>query len=915
MEIERLQPGQRIVSDSEPELGLGIVLKKDQARVEVFFPAASEQRQYSLRGAPLRRVVFKEGDRLKLHSGEPFLVDEVEEVGGLIVYKSEGREIPEAHLSDSISFTSPEERLLGGQVDDLYAFDLRVETLSRRTEVLSSSVRGFVGARVDLLPHQMFIANEVASRQVPRVLLADEVGLGKTIEAGLVLHRLHLTGRAARILILLPEPLIHQWFVEMWRRFNLLFSIFDADRCTAIEENQPGVNPFEDSQLVICSLAFLAGDDARRAQALAAGWELLVVDEAHHLQWTPSAAGSEYLLVEALAEKVPSLLLLTATPQQLGPEGHFARLRLLDPARYSDLEAFKAEALHYELVAAAVERLRHGKVLTKAEEILFGGRSEKISSLCRAVKKGGADARAELVAALLDTFGTGRVMFRNTRAALAGFPVRKSTLSKIKQTKGKDALALKVRWLAELLGDLPDEKVLVICRSRALAERIQEALLREINVPCGLFHEGFTLVQRDRNAAFFAEPEGARVLICSEIGSEGRNFQFARHLVLFDLPENSELVEQRIGRLDRIGQTSTIHIHVPFVGGTEEEVWARWYEEGLGTFERNRHGATEIVAAVRGEIEDLCNTFDSGKLKALIKQTSLLCAEVSSKLERGYDRLLEMNSCRAGEAAHILEKVRQSDHDAGFRNFFLQLLDFFGIGAEDLGGENDTYLFQSGPLLKESVPSLPTEGLTATFQRSWALHREDVSFMSADHPMVAGAFDLMLGGETGNAAFGAWKGGGGESLLLEVILVVECVAPASLHADRFLPATPLRVLVDHEKNDLSQQFPRQSYVLEKADLQKLLDKAVVRKKLVPAMLEKAQEIGRTGMEALVKAATLQMEDRLNSEVERLERLRELNDHVRIDEIELVRNQKNSLANAFAGARLRVDALRLILRTP
>lgn len=915
MEIERLQPGQRIVSDSEPELGLGIVLKKDSARVEVFFPAASEQRQYALRGAPLRRVQFKEGDRLKLHSGEPFVVDKVEERGGLLVYVSAGKEIPEAHLSDSISFSSPEERLLGGQVDELYAFDLRAETLVRRTEVLKSPVRGFLGGRVDLLPHQMFIANAVAARQNPRVLLADEVGLGKTIEAGLILHRLHLTGRAARVLIVLPEPLIHQWFVEMWRRFNLLFSIFDADRCTAIEVNQPGANPFQDSQLVICSLAFLSADEARCKQALDAGWDLLVVDEAHHLQWSAAQASREYALVEAFAERIPSLLLLTATPQQLGPEGHFARLRLLDPARYSNLETFAAEAAHYEEVASAVERLRTGKALTKKEETLFGGRSERIRSLCKALKTGGAEARNALVSTLLDAFGTGRVMFRNTRAALSGFPERKAVLAKVKPAREKEPFALKVKWLVGLLEELKDEKILLICKSRPLAERLQEAVLREVNVPCGLFHEGLTLVQRDRNAAFFAEPEGARLLICSEIGSEGRNFQFAHHLVLFDLPLNPELLEQRIGRLDRIGQTSTIHIHVLHVGGTEEEVLARWYDEGLGAFEKSPHGVAEIALLVRDELEAVCGSFDLPKLKSLIKKTASLCTEVTAKLERGYDRLLELNSCRVDEAELILEKVRACDGDLSFRAFFLKLMDFFGIGAEDMGGGHESYLFQAGPLLKEAFPALPPEGLAATFLRSWALHREDVSFMSADHPLVRGAFDLMLGSETGNAAFGAWKGGEKESLLLEVILVVECVVPAALHADRFLPATPLRILVDHDSNDLSEKHPAGSVVLEKADLQKLLDKAVVRKKLVPAMLEKAQEFGQLRMAALVETATAEMSRHLNAEIERLEQLRELNDHVRPEETEILRQQQKALAEAFAGARLRVDALRLILRTP
>ncbi len=908
-------PGQRIVSDTEPELGLGIVLKIDAARVEVFFPAAGEQRQYAVRSAPLRRVRFKEGDRLKLHSGEPFVVESVQERAGLVVYLTAGREVPEAQLSDSISFSSPEERLLVGQVDENYAFDLRAEALLWRCRMLQNPVRGFVGGRVELLGHQMFIANEVASRQHPRVLLADEVGLGKTIEAGLILHRMHLTGRAARVLVLLPEPLIHQWFVEMWRRFNLLFSIFDADRCSAIEVNQVGANPFLDSQLVICSQAFLAGDPLRRTQVLEAGWDLLVVDEAHHLQWSSQGPGPEYALVEELAAKVPSLLLLTATPQQLGPEGHFARLRLLDPARFTSLEAFSAEAQNYERVAAAIDRLRAGRLLTKKEESLFGGRSARIASLSAALRAEQTEARAALVDALLDAFGTGRVMFRNTRAALAGFPERKAFLVPLKLAKEKDAFALKLKWLVELLRELPEAKILLICKSRPLAERVHQGLLQEINVPCGLFHEGLTLVQRDRNAAFFAEPEGARLLICSEIGSEGRNFQFAHDLVLFDLPQNPELLEQRIGRLDRIGQTETIQIHVPYVTGTEEEVLARWYAEGLGSFEVNPHGASEIAAVLRLELDALCATFSAAKLKTFLKKTTALLSEVTAKLEQGYDRLLELNSYRPAEAELVLAQIRAADADADFQSFFMRLLDFYGVGAEDMGGGHRTYLFQAGPLVKEALPALPVEGLSATFNRAWALHREDVGFMSQDHPLVGGALDMLLGSESGNAAFGVWKGATKESLMLEVILVVECVVPTALHADRFLPATPVRILVDHELTDLTEVHEPGSLNLQKGEVQRLLDKAVVRKKLFPAMLERAQELGGIQMQVLVELALARMNSHLGAEIARLEQLRELNDHVRPEEIALLQAHQVALGEAFAGARLRVDALRLILRTP
>ena len=158
--------------------------------MELFFPAAGELRQYALKTAPLRRVRFKEGDSIKTHQGDSHVVDHVDEQSGLITYLCGKIKIVESELADTISFSKPEDRLLAGQADELRVFDLRIEALQRRAAMQQSPVRGFVGGRVDLLPHQMYIANEDSSRLLPRVLLADEVGLGKTIEVlALLLHR------------------------------------------------------------------------------------------------------------------------------------------------------------------------------------------------------------------------------------------------------------------------------------------------------------------------------------------------------------------------------------------------------------------------------------------------------------------------------------------------------------------------------------------------------------------------------------------------------------------------------------------------------------------------------------------------------------------------------------------------------
>ncbi len=894
-----------------------MVLKTEFGRVEMFFPAANEHRHYALKTAPLRRVVFKEADSIKTHEGQDYVVTTVENKAGLLIYHTEqGRAVAEAELSDTISFSKPEDRLLAAQVDDLRTYALRTEALTWRNKMQGSQVRGFVGGRVDMIPHQMFIAGEVSRRLSPRVLLADEVGLGKTIEAGLIMHRLHLTGRASRVLILVPEPLIHQWFVELLRRFNMLFSIFDEDRCVAIEEGGVGTaNPFSDSQLVLCPVSLLANDPIRAKQAIEIGWDMLIVDEAHHLQWSPEKASIEYELVAALAAKTPGLLLLTATPQQLGPEGHFARLRLLDADRYTDLAQFVEESAHYEEVASALDRLLDGKALSKADKELFGSKSERIREHCDAIKKNTDEAtRMALVNELLDTFGTGRVMFRNTRAALSGFPVRKALLEPLKADKEADENTVKVKWLAKLLKELGETtKVLAICRTRALAEQIHEMLLHEINLSAGLFHEGMNLMQRDRAAAHFAnEEEGARLLICSEIGSEGRNFQFAHHLVLFDLPEDPELLEQRIGRLDRIGQKAVIQIHVPYVKGSAGEVLARWYHEGLNAFEKNVHGATEIATTMRDELtKAMAKPPAAAGMKTFLKKAKDLHGSVTQKLERGHDRLLELNSCKPQMAATTIGNIRACDADEDFEEFFVRLLDYFGMHIEELGSRS--YFIQPANLLTDKFPSVPDEGMTVTFDRTRALSREHIGFLTWDHPIVRGALDTLLSSEDGNSAFAMWRGGGSEAIMLEVHYVLECVAPPSLHIERFMPATPIRILVDHAGADHSADDSFAKARMEKGAVAKLLEKPAVKRKLMPDMLKKAQQLAVERVVAINAVAQATMNGQLLAECERLEQLSQINNHVKPEDIAALKLHRSQLASSMNEARLKLDSVRLILR--
>ncbi len=944
-------PGQRWISESEPELGLGSVLRVTGRTVWVVFSASDETREYALDNAPLRRVRFQVGDSIKGQADRTLIVNRVTEENGLLVYGGEGRELAETELSDTISFNKPEERLLSGHFDPTEVFDLRFASLAHEHRRRKSRVRGFVGGRIELIPHQLCIASEVSGRMMPRVLLADEVGLGKTIEACLILHRLILTGRVQRALILVPDSLVHQWFIELHRRFNLWFHIFDEERCVSIETADTQVNPFLDDQTVLASLSLFAMNPLRLQQARAAGWDMVVVDEAHHLGWSPSSVSSEYEVVEALGRQTPGLLLLTATPEQLGMASHFARLRLLDPARFFDLNEFVHESEHYREVARLAEKLLGNLPMTQPDlqmlALILSEPESNIRSKIERVGAGEGCVRDGLIEALIDRHGTGRVMFRNTRATIQGFPARMPRLSPLAASPGDmavfDAAAkefdadrdpristtfqpdftkdLRIEWLADLLRNLDQEKVLLISRTQSKVTAIDEALRQRLNVKQAVFHEGLSLIQRDRNAAWFAEEDGARILIASEIGSEGRNFQFAHHLVLFDLPLDPELLEQRIGRLDRIGQTCEIQVHVPFLAGGSQEVLARWYHEGLNAFEKNLNCGHELFERFGARLFDLARDFHEtestsrAELDSLIVESRIAREEIAERLEAGRDRLLELNSFRAQTAAELVREIRRPAADLVLDEFMMSMFDHYSIPVEEL--TTRTYQLGSAGVFAESFPGLPAEGLVVTSDRKRALAHEDAQYLTWDHPLVTGALDLLLGSEKGNSSFARWVDARTAGLYVEAVYLLECVAPSRLHADRFLPPTPLRVIVDDRGNDVGKSITPQSLsnCLKNGEAYGLLNQSALRETLLPQLIEKARGIAMLTASGITRMARLEMTTQLGQETERLKELRKVNRSVRAEEVEILQEQQIELDHHLANARLRLDSIRLIHRGP
>ena len=263
----------------------------------------------------------------------------------------------------------------------------------------------------------------------------------------------------------------------------------------------------------------------------------------------------------------------------------------------------------------------------------------------------------------MDRYGTGRVLFRNTRNSIAGFPDRKlidyplslpSTYEQARHLLNPESifssdewlrLDPRVAWLEEKLRELRPKKVLVIAHSSATALALEHHLHLRAGIRCAAFHEGLSLVERDRAAAFFADDVGgAQALICSEIGSEGRNFQFAHHLICFDLPANPDLLEQRIGRLDRIGQSADVIVHIPYIQGTAQEVQFRWLDQGLSAFTHSCAVGHAVYTHCRSQLEAARQSPLGASLDTLIEETRRHTETLEAAMQQGRDRLLELNS-------------------------------------------------------------------------------------------------------------------------------------------------------------------------------------------------------------------------------------------------------------------------------
>jgi len=956
--------GQRCASLGELSLGLGIVKKVGNRDIVVSFPASETERTYAKDKVPLERVRFAVGEVVRDNDGQHFKVREIKEQNGLLFYLGETELLPETELDHAIVYNKPHQKLLAGFINKPKAFNLRALAWELKHRTLSSPMRGLMGARIELIPHQLYIAREVTARRHPRVLLSDEVGLGKTIEAALIFHRLFATGEVSRVLILVPGPLVTQWLTELFRKFNVLFNIMTSEHAEELEGVHPDMNPYLAHQCVLQNIDELAADEDLSEQVVDAEWDLVIVDEAHHLYWSEQGVSRQYNLVQSLSLSCGGLLLLTATPRQLGMESHFGRLRLLDPERFESFEKFQTECARYTKLAEITDRVLAGETKGIRAEItdLFPDDPDLLSLVPENEKLNLQQTQA-FIHALIDRHGTGRMVYRNHRKVLSGFPERsvkpiplqaddayddfvKLALENLRDSdqgqsllagapafsrhigQGKTSAVKKLLerawaedprlgWLLPFLRKNPDDKFLLICSRKAVVLALQEwfGLTKDIEV--AVFHEELNLIERDRQAAYFAKENGARILLCSEIGSEGRNFQFAHKLILFDLPINPALLEQRIGRLDRIGQHHDIEIYIPYPIGSPLECFYQWYQDGLDAFEHHLIEGEFIFEHLEERIFTVFEAVDDPELLGpFIEESRRFTQDLRERIEKGRDRLLELHSFNADEAEDIVADIRAEEERTELTEFMDEVFEVFGIAVEDQEELRTEILLPTPQMTVESFPGLPEEGLEVTYDREVAVNREEVAFLNPDHPMVLGAIDLLLNMDRGVTSFAVWKEAPEAGMLLECNFILECHGGDEARLNRFLPPTPIRIAIDNNRRSRADLVELLRTVeLDKGPKNKLHKQRDALTQIVETLLTVAEREAEKKAKALIEQAEQDAMYALKEEYDRLRALQAINPSIRPDELEWIEESLEVILDYLGAGQARLDAVRLILMLP
>ena len=635
------------------------------------------------------------------------------------------------------------ERLALGDLDDVDDFITRMNILHLLAIREADGLGAFLGGRVRLFPHQLHVAERASATDPVRWLLADEVGLGKTIEASLILNRLVHAGKVNRCLVVAPETLTVQWLGELWRKYHQVFTLLDSERLGDVARDfGEDFNPFELHRRTVISLEMLMARPHLTEQAVRAGIDLLVVDEAQHLRRPPGHPGEAgWRAVSPIAAEGRHVLLLSATPLEDDAHGFFRLLQLLRPQEFPEDLSFETRLAEGTPLPACTSSTRRSDIggLPPRVGLPIELLSPKSAKLRDAVEKAVRSLPAPNVVVQREKVDKVRRALASGAALSAALGADDGGLRP--QLQAMDAADARIEWL---LAHAPPwrtarEKTLIFVADRETLEMVRTALSNRAHLASGVFHEDLTSARRDTEVARFRELDGPSLLVSTECGGEGRNFEFCKRLVLFDLPWKPSVVEQRIGRLDRIGRRIPVDIvYFRPPGGIGRDV-VRLFE-ALGVFREPLAGLETQFAHIEGALEEIAldpnASLSDERFTALIAETR----EARTRIREAAYQQLHRDPYRAEMGPAILARVPPELDEL---NQEIVVTASIGLGftiAHPRGHRVFSIELGNGSLV-DGLPGVPGgSGYVGTFDREEAVANEAIDFFSSGHPLVEGIF-------------------------------------------------------------------------------------------------------------------------------------------------------------------------------
>ncbi len=741
--------GDRLSHRFNPELGPGLVIGIEGRMLVVEFPESGDTLRLAADSNALVPVVLRPGSEVRIAaSGRRGKVASLPAPDRVLLEDGEELDLDDVWPIDQ--GTDLLARLAAGAVDSLEAFAMRLDALRLAALREADGLGSFLGGRIRLFPHQLHVAERATRSDPVRWLLADEVGLGKTVESCLIANHLLYSRRAERALVIAPETLTVQWLGELWRKYHQVFVLLDGDRLRDVEKDfGSDWNPFEVHRRVVIARERLEAKPRLCEQAVAAGIDLLIVDEAHHLRRAPGHPGNPaYRAVQPITAAARHVLLLTAVPLEDDAHGFFRLLQLLRPDQLGDVASFESA-------------LRSGEGLppctSATRRIDIGGLPPRVAAAVDLDDGPGFAAHHRLVEAARGLAAEGRLATADKVRA-----IRRALLSPAAFADGalvrrhpelaelaRSAMALdpRVEWLGERWPEWrrAGEKTLVFVAELPTLEALRGALSRRTEHRIGLFHEQLSSKQRDIEVAQFKQASGPSLLISTECGGEGRNFEFCTRLVLFDLPWNPMVVEQRIGRLDRIGRRSPVEIvYFRPPRGLGLSV-ARLYQR-LGLFMHPLGSIETELKGVEAAIESLAlaSPYEQPGAGEAVDQEAVF-DRLLEDAERAYDRVeraayheLHREPYRQELGADLLSRV-PAELERLTRDVVVAACGELGLQVEEHRAGSRHSIELDARARVESLPGLGGEASwLGTFFREQAVEDETLDFFATGHPLVEG---------------------------------------------------------------------------------------------------------------------------------------------------------------------------------